>query len=44
MGDLGGALGFTCHFRAWIWAIIVFGLMLVVVGVVVFNWTKAKFT
>ena len=31
-------------FRAWIWAIIVFELLLVVVGVVVYCCAKARFT
>ena len=31
-------------FKAWIWAIIVFELLLVVVGVVVYYCAKAKFT
>ena len=31
-------------FKAWIWAIIVFELLLVVVGIVVYYCAKAKFT
>jgi hypothetical protein len=31
-------------FKAWVWAIIVFELLLVVVGVVVYFCAKAKFT
>ena len=31
-------------FKAWVWAIIVFELLLVVVGVVVYYWTRAKCT
>jgi hypothetical protein len=31
-------------FKAWIWAIIVFELLLVVVGVVVYICVRAKFT
>jgi hypothetical protein len=31
-------------YKAWIWAIIVFEFLLVVTGVVVYYWTKSKFT
>ncbi len=31
-------------FKAWVWGIIVFELLLVVVGVVVYYWTRAKCT